>query len=119
MELTFDELERSFEGIGTFRGGFASIKKEVYEDLEDDSYDDQIGEDVVEEEISEREIKVEIVSRILEENLDFGELAESLDNDSNRNFRTEKRYAILDALAAKWVEGEISSLKEAQQELDE
>lgn len=119
MELSYEELERSLEGIATFRGDFKVIRREVMEDLEDDSYDDEIvGEASDEEEITEKEIKTEIVSRILEENLDFGELAESLDNDSNRNFRTEKRYAILDALAVKWVEGEISSLKEAQQELD-
>lgn len=118
MELTFDELERSLEGIGTFRGDFAAIKREVYEDLEDDSYDEEIAAEVSEEEeISEKEIKIEIVSRILEENLDFGDLAESLDADANRNFRTEKRYAILDGIAAQWVEGKISSLKEAQGEL--
>lgn len=117
MELSYDELEKSLEGVGTFRGDFKAIKKEVFEDLEDDSYDE--GEDTSEEEeITEKEIKIEIVSRILEENLDFGEWAESLDTDSNRDFRMERRYSLLDSIALLWVEGELSTIKEAQQELE-
>lgn len=120
MELSFEDLESSFEGVGTFRGGYDVIKKEVYEDIEDDSYDDP--DDVASdggEEISDREIKVEIASRILEENLDFGPLNENFDNDDNRDFRMEKRFSLLDPIAAKWVDGEISSVKEAQTLLDE
>lgn len=117
MELSYDELEKSLDGIGTFRGDFKVIRREVLEDLEDDSYDEETdaSED---EEISEKEIKTEIVSRILEENLEFGDLAESLDNDENRDFRMEQRYGLLDSIAALWVEGEISTIKEAQQELE-
>lgn len=121
MELTFEELEKSFAGIGTFRGGYEVIRKEVYEDLEDDSYDDEIeaaGIDA-DEAISDHDIKIEIVSRILEENLDFGPLSENLDTDQNRDARFEKRYDLLDPIADMWVEGEISSVKEAQAELDQ
>lgn len=120
MELTFEELEKSFAGIGTFRGGYEVIRKEVYEDLEDDSYDDEIeaaGIDA-DEAISDHDIKIEIASRILEENLDFGPLSENLDTDQNRDARFEKRYDLLDPIADMWVEGEISSVKEAQMELD-
>ena len=42
MELSYEELERSLEGIATFRGDFKVIRREVMEDLEDDSYYDEI-----------------------------------------------------------------------------
>lgn len=118
MELSYEELEKSLTGIATFRGDFKVIKKEVLEDLEDDSFDDEADASEDEGEITEKEIKVEIVSRILEENLDFGEWAESLDTDSNRDFRMERRYSLLDSIALLWVEGELSTIKEAQQELE-
>ncbi len=119
MELSFEELERSFEGVGTFRGGFEVIREEVYEDIEDDSFDDPDDASSDDgEEITDREIKVEIASRILEENLDFGPLNENFDNEGNRDSRMEKRFSLLDPIAAKWVDGEISSVKEAQTILD-
>ena len=54
---------------------------------------------------------------MLEENVDFGELAEDLDTDDNHPERMEARWDILDELAERWVAGKYSGKKEKEIEL--
>lgn len=94
------ELESAFTGLETFRGNFEEIKREVFEQHLDNN-----------ERFNETQWLEETVYRLLEENINFGALAETSTEleASNHSQLMEQRSAVLEDISAKIVSGEINA----------
>lgn len=96
----WDELESSFSGLETFRGNFEEIKREVFEQHLDNN-----------ERFNETQWQEETVYRLLEENINFGALAETAEEleAPNHSQLMEQRSVVLEDISSKIVSGEINA----------
>lgn len=91
--LSWDNLEYSARGLTAYLCGddFATVKQSVKEDMPD---------------IKPNEHKVEVMSRLLSENLEFG------------NLESEVKWSLCDKVATAWCNGEFKTLEKAQSYLN-
>lgn len=96
----WNELESAFNALETFQGNFEEIKREVFEQHLDNN-----------ERFNETQWLEETVYRLLEENINFGALAETSTEleASNHSQLMEQRSAVLEDISAKIVSGEINA----------
>ena len=96
----WDELESSFSGLETFRGNFEEIKREVFEQHLDNN-----------ERFNETQWQEETVYRLLEENINFGALAETAEEleAPNHSQLMEQRSVVLEDISSKIVSREINA----------
>lgn len=103
----WNELESAFNGLETFRGNFEEIKREVFEQY----LDKGIHFNETQLYFNETQWQEETVYRLLEENIDFGVLAETAAEleAPNHSELMEQRSAVLEDISSKIVSGEINA----------
>ncbi len=103
----WDELEAAFTGLETFRGNFEEIKREVFEQY----LDKGIHFNETQIYFNETQWQEETVYRLLEENINFGALAETAEEVEapNHSQRMEQRSTVLEDISSKIVSGEIKA----------
>lgn len=107
-EKSWKRIEEQFKGMETFRGNFSEIKKEVLDGYVENNVD-----------YDDKKWQNETVYRLLEENIDFGNLAETNEelDSPDHSERMEQRSSILEKLSERIVKGDLL-VEDVQKEAD-